>query len=382
MIKLKTYQYRLKLNDQHLPVLAQYAGCQRFIWNYFLDLSKKRLDQKMGLMSYCDMARLLTELKREEKTAFLKDVHSQTLQQTLKNLDRSLRDCFQKKKGFPKFKKKGVKDSFRFPQNVKVVNGVIGLPKLGWLECFYSRPIEGEICNATVSRRGKHWYVSIQTEQEMEKPTHPSTSAVGIDLGVVRFATLSTGAFFAPSNSFSRLEQKLAQEQKKLSRKIKGSKNRRKQLYKLQQVHIRIANARKDYLHKLSTKISKSHAVVVMEDLDIQSMSARRSDSKPAAKKRALNRRILDAGWYEFRRQLAYKLEWLGGRLHLVDPRNTSRTCPECSHICAENRPTQSEFRCQRCEYSGNADDVAARNILMAVGHTVSAYGDTKPVAA
>ena len=368
----KGSKYRLKVRNRHQLILAKTAGCNRFVWNYFLAKQKALLDSDKRILSYVDMCLELTELKKEE-ALFLKEVPSQTLQQTLKHLDRALKDGLSKKKGFPRFKKKWQHDSFRFPQGIQVGEQTIFLPKIGWIAFFSKARIEGEIKNATVTRRGKHWELAIQTEQELPEPKHPSRSCVGIDLGVVCFATLSTGEYHNPLNSFSRLEKCLRLQQRALSRKKKFSSNWKKQKQKVAETHIRIANARRDYLHKLSTTISKNHAVVVMEDLQVSQMSAKG--------KRSLNKKILDQGWYEFRRMLEYKLLWRGGKVLLVDPKNTSRKCPECGHISAKNRVSQSEFLCEVCRYSENADYIAARNIIMAVGHTVAACGDTEPLA-
>jgi len=373
----KAYKFRLKTRPQLRNVLSQFSGSQRFVWNTFLALQKERLDRSEKIMSYVDMAKELTRLKQNPETSFLKDVHSQTLQQTLKNLDRALKEGLRKKKGFPKFRKKGRNESFKYPQGIKLKDNSIFLPKIGWVKLFLSQKVEGKICQVTVSQSGLHWFVSIQVEIDIAKPTHSSTSAVGIDLGVKRFATLSNGEHYLPLNSFKKLEKKLAKEQRKLCRKEKFSNNWKKQKRKIQKIHIRIASARKDYLSKLSSNICKNHALVVLEDLDVSQMSQRKSlDTRK--KSQALSRSILDQGWYEFRRQIAYKQEWLGGQLLLVDPKNTSRTCPKCQFVSKENRKTQSHFCCQQCGYQGHADEVAAVNILMAVGHTVSACGDTK----
>ena len=375
MLIRKAKKYRVKVRPQQEEIFARFAGCQRFLWNHFLALQKSRLDQDLRCLSYADMCKELTVLKGVEETTFLAEVHSQTLQQTLKDIDRALKDAFAKKKKFPRFKKKGRNDSFRYPQGVKLKDGRIFFPKIGWFCFFCSGSNDGIVKNATVSRRGKSWFVSIQVEKEVPEPVHPSQSKVGIDMGCVRFATLSSGKYFEPANHFSRLEHKLAIAQRRLSRKVKFSNNWRKQKKQVQEVHRKIADARADYLHKVSTTISKSHAMIVMEELKVATMSRSKSG------KTRLNKKILDQGWYEFRRQLEYKQLWRGGTVVLVDPCNTSRTCPLCKHISKDNRKSQAHFKCVSCGFSGNADFVAACNILMAVGHTVSACGDTKLVA-
>jgi putative transposase len=375
MIIRKAKKYRLKIRHNKLDKFSQAAGCQRFVWNKFLALQKQCLESGEYRFFYAKMCKELTELKKNPDFDFLSNVHSQTLQQTLKDLDRALSHALAKTKGFPKFKKKGVHDSFRYPQGCKVYNNRIYLPKVGWFCLFSSSELEGQVKNVVISRRGKHWYASVQVELEVEEPKHSSSSIVGIDMGIVRFATLSNGEYFEPLNSFQRLERNLRIEQRKLSRKVKFSKNWNKQKKRIQNVHIQIANVRQDYLHKLTHNISKNHACVVLEDLAINKMSSTQEDS--GKHKRNLNKKILDQGWYEFRRQLEYKLLWHGGKVLLVDPQNTSRTCPKCSYVSANNRKTQSQFECGKCGNFGNADWIAACNILMAVGHTVAACGDT-----
>jgi len=167
----------------------------------------------------------------------------------MKDLDRALQEAFNSTKGFPKFKKKFKHDSFRFPQGTKLDGDKIYLPKIGWVRFRKSREIEGTIKNVTVSKTLDKWYVSIQTESEVSEPVHPSKTVVGIDLGVVRFATFSDGTIIQPINIFRMLEPKLASEQRKLARKIKLSNNWIKQKTKIQKLHHKIANVRLDFLH-------------------------------------------------------------------------------------------------------------------------------------
>jgi putative transposase len=256
---------------------------------------------------------------------------------------------------------------------VKVSGRVVTLPKLGRFKFFRSREIEGEMKSVSVVRRGYHWHISFQCEITKPDPIHPSSTRVGIDLGIKRLATLSDGTFSPPQNNLAKQLSRLAFEQRKLSRKQKRSKNWRKQKQRLAKLHAQIADTRRDYLHKITTEISKNHAVVCVEDLQVSQMSG--------SGKRSLNRAILDQGWYEFRRQLEYKLSWRGGILILVAPEYTSQTCPSCGHVDAANRPSLSRFECVVCPYTGHADVVGAMNIL-AVGHTVSACGDTGPMRA
>jgi putative transposase len=226
-----------------------------------------------------------------------------------------------------------------------------------------------------LSASGGKWYASIQTMREVEPPA-PS-GAAGIDMGIARFATLSDGSFVAPLNSFTKHETQLRRSQRALSRKIQFSQNWRKAKRRVQRIHIRIANERRDFLHKATTLISKSHAMVCIEDLKVGNMSrSAKGDAAQAGKhvqaKSGLNKSILDQGWSEFRRQLHYKLDWNGGILVAVPPHNTSRTCPDCDRVAAESRPTQAHFKCVGCGYENHADVVGAINVL-ARGYRVAA---------
>lgn len=314
--------------------------------------------------------------------AWLRDAPAQVLQQSLKNLERAYSSFFDKRTAFPHFKKKGRPGSFRFPQSCKLDGDRIYLPKLGWVRYRRSREVLGIVKNVTISSAGGKWFASIQTEREVDVPVHNGT-AVGIDMGIVRFATLSDGTVFAPLNSFRRHELALAKAQRVMSRKVKFSNNWRKAKTRVQRIHIHIGNARRDYLHKTSTAISNNHAMICIEDLKVRNMSASAAGTidAPGTNVRAksgLNKAILDQGWYEFRRQLDYKTAWRGGHLIAVLPRNTSRTCTECGHIDKANRRTQAQFRCVACGFEENADLVGAINVLRA-GHAQLACGDTSP---
>jgi putative transposase len=225
------------------------------------------------------------------------------------------------------------------------------------------------------------WFISIQTERDVEPPVHGATTAVGIDLGVARFATLSDGQSIAPLNSLKKHQQRLARYQRSMARKQKFSKNWVKAKAKVQKLHSTITNVRRDFLHKTSTAISKNHALVCIEDLKVANMSrsAKGSKEQPGRNVKAksgLNRSILDQGWSEFRRQLEYKQAWFGGLVVAVPPQHTSQRCACCGHVDAANRLSQARFACVSCRYEANADFNAACNML-AAGHAVLACGES-----
>lgn len=381
---VKAYKYKLKTNFNIENQFCQIAGCCRFVYNFFLDQRIQEYTADFVMPNYYDQAVQLPAFK--EEYPFLKDVPSQTLQQALKDLEQAYKNFFRRVKtggvpGFPKFKKKGVHDSFRYPQGVKVSGRQIFLPKVGWVPFRKSRDIQGKIKNVIVSRSASGWYVSIQTEEDVPDIVHSSNSEVGVDVGVKIFAALSDGTTYRPVNSLKKLENKLSKAQRDLSRKKKGSNNGKKQIKKVALLHEKVANARMDYLHKKSTEISKNHAVVVLEDLKVSNMSrsAKGNVDNPGKNVRAkagLNKSILDQGWGMFRNMLEYKLKYSGGNLILVDPKYTSQTCSNCGHVSKDNRKTQSNFQCTVCGHELNADINAAKNIL-AVGLTASACGAT-----
>ncbi len=258
-------------------------------------------------------------------------------------------------------------------------NNRISLPKLGWIRYRNSREVIGEVKNVTVIQSCGRWYVSIQTEYEVPEQVHKAASMVGLDAGVTKLATLSDGTVYQPVNSFKASQRKLAMLQRQLSRKVKFSASWQKQKKKIQRLHSHIANIRRDYLHKVTSEISKNHAMIVIEDLKVSNMSksAKGTAERPGRNIRAksgLNRSILDQGWYEMRRQLEYKQLWRGGQVLAIPPAYTSQRCACCGHTAKENRQKQSKFVCQVCGYNENADINGARNIL-AAGHAVLACG-------
>ena len=352
-------------------LLRPFAGCNRFLWNKSLALQKERLNNKQRCLSYSRLCNLLPSWKKEH--AFLADAPSQALQQTLKDLSRALSEAFDKSnpKKFPVFKKRDKsRESFRYPQGFEIANSRIFLPKIGWVGFRKSRHIKGRPKNVTVFCEIDHWYVSIQTEIKISKePVHPSTKAVGIDLGIKKMITLSGGEYIPPINAFQSAQQKLARLQRQLSRKVKFSNNWRKLGKKLQKLHRHIANIREDYLQKSSCALSKNHAIVCIEDLSVSNMSRSakgtiENQGRNVKAKSGLNKAILDQGWGELKRQLGYKQSWRGGLLVLVPPQHTSQKCSKCGYVDSDNRPSQAVFQCQACGHTENADTNAAKNIL------------------
>lgn len=385
MQRLQAYKYEVMPDGEQERNMRCFAGSCRLVYNKALALQKENHAAGKTFIGYVAMAKLLTAWRNGTDTPWLKDAPCHPLQHALKDIEKAYKNFFAKRTDFPKFKKKGQGDSFRYPDHKQFKldqgNSRIFLPKLGWMRYRNSRDILGDLRNITVSQTGGKWFVSIQTEREVEQPVPTATTAIGIDVGIARFATMSDGNFIAPVNSFKKHQQRLARYQRRMSRKVKFSNNWKKAKACVQKIHTCIANARKDFLHKTTTTISKNHALVCIEDLQVRNMSrASKGNSEQHGKrvrqKSGLNRAILDQGWGEFRRQLAYKVSWNGGMLLVVPPHHTSQTCSCCGHVSKDNRQTQAKFLCVECGYENHADVVGAINVLER-GYRLLACGES-----
>lgn len=388
MLIQQGYKYRLEPTAEQAERLAVLCGHARFVWNHGLRHCFELRKAGERIPSKFDLNRLLTQWKKDDSMSWLSEAYTDNLQQKLSDLrtawDRFFNPDLDAEE--PTFKKKSHRqDSIRFVQFNKycqLEGRRVKLPaKLGWIKFRRSRKTEGTIKNCTISQKAGHWYISFLAERKVEKPVHPSTTDVGIDMGIAKFVALSDGSHIAPLNAYRKHQRKLAVEQRKLSRNVKFSQNWIKQNRVIQKIHVRIANCRTDFLHKTSTTISKKHAMVAIEDLRVSNMSksAKGTADNPGTNVKAksgLNTSILDQGWYSFRTMLEYKQRWRGGIVVAVPAQYTSQTCPECGHVSKDNRKTQGHFCCVACNYSNNADVVGAINVLER-GHRLLACGES-----
>jgi len=384
MERLQAFKFELMPTGEQARKMRQFSGACRFVYNKALALQVENREAGGKFIGKFAIGKHLTEWRNNADTPWLADAPRHALMMAMQDCDRAFQNFFAKRADFPRFKRKGERDGFQFPDKNQIAvdcnNGRIKVPKLGWLRYRNSRVVLGDVRSATVSHRAGKWYVSILTRREVEQPV-PQGRAVGIDVGVTRFATLSDGTYIAPLASFKKHEKRLTKYRRRMARKVKGSSNWEKAKARVQRIHACIANARNDFLHKASNTISKNHAMIAVEDLQVRNMSksAKGSVEAPGRNVRAksgLNKSILDQGWSEFRRQLEYKTMWRGGFFVAVPPQNTSRTCPCCGHISADNRKTQALFECVRCGHEANADHVGAINVLER-GQRLLACGET-----
>lgn len=367
--------YQLEPTPDQAAAFSQWVGACRYVYN--LALEQRREFWRPGrTFTYVGQAAELTNLRAE--VDWLSDVPVHALQMAVRAVDTAYQRFFAGLGEYPKPHRKFLHDSFTLPdpsylgfRRYNKSHGAIRVPKLGWIKLRGWRPLGGELRSITIRRKAGCWYASIAWQKEAADPLASTLPAVGIDRGIKVFAALSDGRKIAPLNAFKRIEERLAKAQRRLARKTKFSANWIKQKAKISRLHVHAANARKDFLHKRSTEIAKSHGVVKIEHLRVQNMSAsaKGTAENPGTNVKAksgLNRAILDQGWGMFATMLAYKLAERGGELAKVEAAYTSKTCAECGVVDANSRVDQATFVCTGCGHTDNADVNAARNILQA----------------
>jgi putative transposase len=357
--------------------MRQYAGSKRFVWNRALSIEQARYrrGEKKQLGKY-EMMKQLTMWRNnpDPHSSFLKDAPVHALQCVLFELYDSYQRFFKGEQVHPPQFKKKSKAKISFTESdpasfdIDEANKRVRLPKLGWVKCRFSRHVEGKPNSVTINWNGVRWILSVQCKVEIADPKHPSDTIVAGDFGVVRRVTFSDGAVVPPMD-VSWEENRKAFYQRTLKNKTEFSSNWKKVQQKIRKLESRIANIRKDETQKFTSTYSKSHAVIVLGDLNIKSMSASAAGTtekhgKNVKQKSGLNRAILRQGWGELGRQLEYKQLWQGGLVEYQSEEYSSQDCPKCPHRSPRNRKTQETFECVSCGFKANADDVAAHNQL------------------
>lgn len=356
------YKFRIYPNKTQACLIHWTLGCARFVYNHFLAVRRDEWQANHKSVSYVQTSQLLTDLKKREETAWLKEVDSMALQESLRNLDRAYQNFFKLHTGYPRFKSKHARSQSYRTRNqgngIRIEGKRIKLPKIGFVKIKQSRAFDGRILSATVSRAASgKYFVSLCVETDKESLMKPNRGEqVGIDVGLKEFYTDSNGNTVANPRILRRLSRKLAREQKRLSRKLPKSKNHEKQRVRVARVYERIARIRKDFLHKVTTRLARENQTIAVEHLNVQGM----------LKNHKLSKAIADVSWSEFFRQLEYKTELHGGELLKVDTfYPSSQTC----HVCGYQNPLTKdlgvrEWTCPQCGVHHNRDTNAAKNIL------------------
>jgi putative transposase len=364
-------------NNVQATYLSKACGVARFAYNWALAKTKEKYEQdNTSKFSESALRRELNAIKKEQFPWML-EVTKCAPQLAIKDgLSKAFKNFFAKRAGFPKFKKKGVNDSFSLSNDqFAIKDKSIRIPNLGYVRMAEKLRFDGKIIGATVSRKADRWFVSIQVELADPKPIHNSESqAVGVDLGVKDLATLSDGTKVSGAKPHKALLSRLRRLNKSLSRKEgskkgqKKSQNFKKAQMKLSRLHARIANIRNDETHKLTTILTKNYGIIGIEDLNVSGM----------AKNHKLARAVLDMSFFEFRRQLEYKSKIKGGHVIIADRfYPSSKTCSNCGFKYGELTLSVREWTCPECSAIHDRDLNAAINLKnYAVSYMVSACGE------
>jgi putative transposase len=367
----RAYRYRFYPTPQQAELLNRTFGSVRYVWNRALAERSRAWTQEQQRVTFADTCRMLTQWKADPDTAWLYEVSNVALQQGLQHLQQAYVNFWGKRARYPRFKSKHKsRASATFTTSgFRYRDGQITLAKMDApLAIRWSRPLPAgaEPSTVTVSRdAAERWHISILAEMVVE--TLPSLeSAVGIDAGITSLATLSTGEKITNPKHERRDRGRLALAQRRCSRKAKGSANRAKAKIKVARVHVRVADRRRDHLHKLSTRIIRENQTVIIEDLAVRNMIRNHS----------LARAISDASWSELRRMLEYKADWYGRTIVAVDRfYPSSKTCSACGHLAASMPLSVREWTCANCG-AVHDRDVNAAKVLRAAGLAVLACGD------
>ena len=365
MIVNKTYRLKLKPTKEQVSIFNQWIGGCRFVYNVGMEI-KQTTYQKSGKgISKFELMKQLTDAKKE--ILWLNDIHSQVLQNSLDRLEISYKNFFDKRTKYPKFAKKDKYNSFSYKQGVKLHPNTysITLPKIGTIKFFKDKMPIGLIKTTTIKKEVDGWYVCLSVAEEHIPQYQDATNAIGIDLGISQFIVTSDGEYIANPKTLNKYEHKLKTIQKSVSRKKKGSNNRKKEVFKL---HLKVKRIRHDFQHKISSKLINENQIVYLENLKISNM----------LKNHKLAKSISDCSWGNFGILMEYKAKWNNKQVVFVAPNNTSKDCGNCGYRMDKMPLNIREWICPECKTKHNRDENAAINVKQkGVGHILSICGET-----
>ena len=367
----RAYRFRFYPTEAQAQVLAQTFGCVRFAYNHFLRVRTDAWMERQESINYNTTSSMLTALKKTSEHAWLNDVSSIPVQQSLRHLQSAFSNFFAKRSQYPSFKKKNGTQAAEYTASGFRLDGQrLRIAKLeGELKIRWSRtlPKAARVTTITISKdAADRYFVSLLCDDVVHAlPT--CEGKIGIDLGLTRFAIASTGEKVAGPKAFAKYEAKLAKAQRSLAKKQKGSANRKKARLRVARIHARIADVRKDFLHQLSTRWVRENQVIAIETLGVVNMQ----------KNRCLAKSIGDQGWSEFVRQLEYKGRWYGREIVGIDRwYPSSKRCSGCGHTLSKLPLSVRRWTCPSCGVEHDRDVNAARNVL-AAGLAVHAHGES-----
>ena len=377
MKQKKAYKYRFYPSDEQKRILARTFGCCRYVYNWALRERTDAYYKRGERLYYEDTAARLVSLKKQEETVWLNEVSSVPLQQSLRHLDKAFRNFFEGRANYPTFKKKRHQQAATYASNAFIWDGQsLTLAKMDApLDIRFHRPLPDgcKPSSVTVTRdEADRYFVSFLVEEDITT-LEVTPSMVGLDLGLKSMVITSDGHTYGHPKFFHRDEKKLAKAGRRHAKKRKGSKNRNKARLKVARIHKKIADRRRDYQHKLSTRIIRENQVVCVESLAVKNMVGNH----------CLAKAISDVGWSEFVRQLEYKAQWYGRTLVKIDKwYPSSKRCFDCGHILDSLSLDIREWTCPECGVVHDRDINAAKNVL-AAGLAVAACGEAvRPGAA